>query len=58
MALASGIGLLMKIDAPALISQIRTVHDRDVVLQRLQEVEDKILEIQVEVETLKNMEEG
>jgi ParB-like chromosome segregation protein Spo0J len=56
MALASGIGLIVKCDAAALVNQILTTQDRDVVNQRLREVEDKILEIQVAMETLKDME--
>lgn len=56
-ALASGIGLLLKLDPKALISQIRTVHDRDIATARLAEVENKILEIQIAMEELKDMEE-
>lgn len=57
MALASGIGLIAKCDPEALVGQIRTVHDRDVVMQRLREAENKILEIQIAMEQLKDMEE-
>lgn len=57
MALVSGVGLVLKCDPRALVQQIRTVHDRDVIANRLQEVVDKILEIQVEMESLKDMEE-
>lgn len=57
MALVSGVGLVLKCDPKALVQQIRTVHDRDVIAQRLKEVIDKILEIQVEMEPLKDMEE-
>lgn len=57
MALVSGIGLINKIDPAALVSQIRTTHDRDVVLERLGEVVERILEIQVEMEKLKDMED-
>lgn len=57
MALVSGIGLITKCDPHALVNQIRTIRDRDIVAERLQEVVDKILEIQVAMETLKDMEE-
>lgn len=57
MALVSGVGLINKCDPAALVAQIRTVHDRDVIAQRLKEVVDKILEIQVEMESLEDMEE-
>lgn len=56
-SLVTGIGLLNKIDPAALINQIRTTQDRDLVAQRLKEVEDKILELQVAMEDLKDMEE-
>lgn len=57
MALASGIGLIIKCDPKQLVSQIRTVNDRDIVNQRLQQAVDQILAIQVEMEQLKDMEE-
>lgn len=57
-ALVAGIGLVMNLDPKALVGQIRTTHDRDLIRQRLREVEDKILAIQVEMEEqLKDMEE-
>lgn len=55
--LAAGIGLLMKLDANALISNIRTTQDRDEAKKRVKEVEDKILEIQIALESLNNMED-
>lgn len=55
-ALVAGIGLLTNCDPDALVSQIRTVHDRDVIEARLKDVVEKILEIQVAMETLKDME--
>jgi hypothetical protein len=59
-ALVAGIGLVMNLDPKALVGQIRTAHDRDLIRQRLRDVEDKILAIQVEMEEsqdLKDMEE-
>lgn len=56
-SLVSGIGLVMKVDPRALVNQIRTVNDRDIIANRLRELVDKILEVQVELETLKDMEE-
>jgi ParB-like chromosome segregation protein Spo0J len=56
-SLVAGIGLIMNCDPEALISQIRTVNDRDIILNRLQEMEDKLLELQVGLEKLKDMEE-
>lgn len=56
-ALVTGIGLITNMDPRALVSQIRTVHDRDVIRARLEEVVNKILEVQVEMEQLKDMEE-
>lgn len=57
-ALVAGIGLVLNLDAKALVSQIRTTHDRDVIRERLREAEDKILAIQVEMEEqLKDMDE-
>lgn len=56
-SLVAGIGLLQNCDPQALVSQIRTVHDRDVIKARLADVVNKILEIQVEMEKLEDMEE-
>lgn len=57
-ALASACGLFSKCDTNGLIKQILTIHDRDVILNRLSEAVDKILEIQVAIEEeLKDMEE-
>lgn len=56
-SLVAGIGLITNCDPKALVSQIRTIHDRDVIKARLKDMEDKLLEIQVELETLKDMEE-
>lgn len=57
-ALVAGIGLLNNLNTEALVGQIRTIHDRDLIKNRLEEVVEKILEIQVEMEKqLKDMEE-
>ncbi len=56
-ALVAGIGLITNCDPHALVSQIRTVHDRDIIKKRLRDMEDKLLEIQIAMETLKDMEE-
>lgn len=57
-ALVAGIGLVMNLDPKALVGQIRTISDRNLIRQRLSDVEDKILAIQVEMEEqLKDMEE-
>lgn len=56
-SLVTGIGLLNKIDPSALVNQIRTVSDRDLVMQRLKDLETKILDLQVAMEDLKDMEE-
>lgn len=55
--LVAGIGMVASIDPKSLVSQIRTVHDRDVIKGRLEDMVNKILEIQVEMEQLKDMEE-
>lgn len=54
--LVAGIGLIMNLDPGALISQIRTVNDRDIIKNRLRDLEDKLLEVQVAMEELKDME--
>lgn len=55
-ALASACGLFLKCDTTALIGQIVTVHDRDVIQARLEDAVNKILEIQVAMEDqLKDM---
>lgn len=56
-ALVAGIGLVMNLDPEKLVGQIRTVHDRNIIDNRLKELVDKILVIQVEMEKLKDMEE-
>lgn len=56
-ALVSGVGLITKCDAKALVSQIITTHDRDTINRRLNEVVDKILAIQVEMESLSGLED-
>lgn len=56
-ALVSGVGLITKCDAVALVSQIMTVHDRDTIRRRLDEAVDKILAIQVEMEKLNGLED-
>lgn len=53
--LAAGIGIVMNTDSKQLVSNIRTTHDRDTIRQRLKEVEDKILEIQIAMEDLNNL---
>lgn len=55
-ALASGIGMLLACDIDVLVNNVRTTHDRDEINRRLREAEDKILEIQVKMELLKDME--
>lgn len=54
-ALVAGIGLVLNLDPKALVSQIRTTHDRDVIRSRLGELENRILEIQVAMEELNDM---
>lgn len=49
-ALVAGIGLVLNLDVKALVGQIQTTNDRDVIRKRLREAEDKILAIQVEME--------
>lgn len=49
-ALGAGLGLVLNLDVEALVGQIQTTHDRDVIRARLREAEDKILAIQVEME--------
>jgi hypothetical protein len=57
-SLVAGIGLVINLNTQALVSNIRTAHDRDVIRGRLEDMVNKILEIQVEMETqLKDMEE-
>lgn len=51
-ALVAGIGLLLNCDEGALVTQIVTPHDRDVINRRLGEAVDKILAIQVAMESL------
>lgn len=54
-SLVTGIGLLSKIDPTALVNQIRTTHDRDLVVQRLKELETTVLNLQVAMEDLKDL---
>lgn len=56
-SLVTGIGLLNKIDPSALVNQIRTTADRDLVMERLKDLETKILDLQVAMEDLRDMEE-
>lgn len=53
--LAAGIGIVMNLDPKALVSNIRTTHDRDTLKQRVKELENKVLEIQIAMETLDNL---
>lgn len=55
-ALVTGIGQLMKVDEAALARQIVTVHDRDLVMQRLKLLEEKLLALQVAVDQLAELE--
>lgn len=55
-ALVSGVGLITKCDPAQLIRQIVTTHDRDVIKRRLDEAVDKILELQVAMESLDGLE--
>ncbi len=55
-SLVAGIGLVLKCDPAALVNQIVTPHDRDVIRKRLREAEDAILEIQVAMEKLDHLE--
>ncbi len=57
-ALVAGIGLITNCDPKALVAQIRTISDRDVIKARLRDMETKLLEFQIELETLNDMEEG
>lgn len=57
-ALVAGIGMIMKCDAAALVRQILTTTDRDIVNDRLAKLIDKVLELQVGMENLKDMDEG
>lgn len=56
-SLVAGIGLMMNLNPEHLVGQIRTIHDRNIITNRLKDLVDKILEIQVEMEKLKDMEE-
>lgn len=57
-ALIAGIGLITNVDPGALVAQIRTVHDKNIIKARLDAVVNKILEVQVEIEDkLKDMEQ-
>lgn len=56
-ALVAGIGLVLNVDPDALVSQIRTVHDRDVILKRVKDMEEKLLTLMIAMEELKDMEE-
>jgi ParB-like chromosome segregation protein Spo0J len=55
-ALASGIGLLLKVDTAALARQIVTTHDRDLLRQRVSALETKVLELMFALDQLKDME--
>lgn len=56
-SLVAGIGLVLNLDPERLVGQIRTINDRDIIKNRLDELVNKVLEIQVEMEKLKDMEE-
>lgn len=53
----SGAGIFNACDPGELVASIRTRHDRDEVNRRLEEASNKILDIQVAMEALKDMEE-
>jgi hypothetical protein len=52
-ALVAGVGLVLKCDPLALVNQIVTAHDRDVINRRLAEAVEKILEIQIAMESVR-----
>lgn len=54
-AVASACGLLDKCDPDALVAQILTPHDRDVINNRLDKTVEKILQIQIAMERLNNL---
>jgi ParB-like chromosome segregation protein Spo0J len=56
-ALASGIGLLLKVDTAALVRQVVTTHDRDLLRHRVSELETKVLELMCALDQLKEPEE-
>jgi ParB-like chromosome segregation protein Spo0J len=56
MALVSGIGKILKVDEAALVRNIVTVHDRDLVAKRCKLLEDKLLAILVALEQCADME--
>lgn len=53
--LVTGIGMLLKVDPAALIRQIVTSNDRDLITARVKQLEDKLLEIQVAMDSLKDL---
>ena len=55
-SLVTAIGQLLNVDEAALVRQIATTHDRDLINNRLKLLEDKILALQVAMETLEGME--
>lgn len=57
-ALVAGIGMIAKIDEAALVRQVVTTHDRDLINNRIKALVDKVLAIQVAMEALDLEEEG
>lgn len=55
-ALVTGIGKVLAVDSAALVRQIVTTHDRDEVNRRIKLLEEKVLELQVAMDTLKDLE--
>lgn len=55
-SLVTAIGKLLAVDAAALARQIVTTHDRDEVNRRIRLLEEKVLELQVAMDTLSGME--
>lgn len=56
-SLAAGIGLVLKCEPRVLVSQVVTVHDRDVINRRLSELADQVVELQAAMEELDDLED-
>lgn len=56
-ALVSAIGMLLKVNEDALVRQIVTTHDRNLINARIKLLEEKVLSLQVAMDLLKDMEE-
>lgn len=57
-SLVTAIGKLVNLDEAALVRNITTAHERDLVMARLKALEDKLLTLQVAVDQLKDLEDA